>query len=85
VGVGGYRKTTGHNTPEHRMQIYYPLGVPNLSKTLASLCVSVNFHKRADIQRFDIEDKQVLQGGEQRAREVRKVKGEMDLVPLPEG
>jgi hypothetical protein len=34
---------------------------------------------------IDIEDEQMLQRGEQRAREVHVVKGEMDLVPLPEG
>jgi hypothetical protein len=34
---------------------------------------------------IDIEDEHMLQRGEQRAREVHVVKGEMDLVPLPEG
>jgi hypothetical protein len=34
---------------------------------------------------IDIEDEQMLQRGEQRAREVHVLKGEMDLVPLPEG
>jgi hypothetical protein len=34
-----------------------------------------------NVQQFDIEDEHVLQRGEQRAREVHVVKGEMDLVP----
>jgi hypothetical protein len=33
------------------------------------------------VQRFDIEDGQLLQWGEQRAQEVHVVKGENDLVP----
>jgi hypothetical protein len=36
-------------------------------------------------QKFDIEDEQWLQWGEQRARELCEVKGEMILYPLSEG
>jgi hypothetical protein len=38
-------------------------------------------YKAHYVQWFDIEDEHVLQRGEQRAREVHMVKGEMDLVP----
>jgi hypothetical protein len=37
------------------------------------------------VQWFDIEDEQMLQWSEQRAREVHVVKGEMILYPLSEG
>jgi hypothetical protein len=37
------------------------------------------------MQRFDIEDEQRLQWGEQRAREVHVVKGEMILHPCLKG